>query len=72
MAATGALALVATISKPGGGSATKSPWLAQTCSSRGSEANSRPPLVVIVACPNSRFGAGPTMPPRASVMSCMP
>ena len=35
MAATGAFALVAVTAKPGGGAATKSPWLAQTRSSLG-------------------------------------
>ena len=39
IAATGALALVATIEKPGGGAATKSPWLAQTRISSGTSEN---------------------------------
>ena len=40
IAATGALALVATTVNPGGAAATKSPWLAQTRSSAGTAANS--------------------------------
>ena len=74
IAATGALADVATTSKPGGAAATKSPWLAQTLQRRrhvleqrraGGDVDRR-------ACPNSRCGALPTRPPSASVMSCMP
>lgn len=41
MPATGALALVAVTSNPGGAAATKSPWLAQTRIASGRPSNSR-------------------------------
>ena len=87
IAATGALALVATTANPAGAAATKSPWLAQTRISAGTSANSAagrqprrptdpacpaPVAIVTVAWPNSRCGAGATRPPSACAISCMP
>ena len=83
MAATGAFALVAVTENPGGGAATKSPWLAQTRISEGTSAKSAaasaadpadplPPPTVTSAWPNSRCGAGATEPPSEAAISCMP
>ena len=73
MAATGALALVARTSKPGGALSTKSPWLAQTRSSGGTLLSSGPlPVTATVACPYSRSGERATRPPSAEVMICIP
>ena len=82
IAATGALALVATTAKPAGAAATKSPWLAQTRISGGHVGKQRAArrrrrrteldAVRTVAWPNSRCGAGATRPPSVCAISCMP
>ena len=73
MAATGALALVAVMRKPGGAVLTKSPWLAHTRSVSGIESSrGAPGSTRTVANPNSRCAAGATSPPSAWVISCMP
>ena len=66
IAATGALADVATTSNPGGAAATKSPWLAHTFSDGWTASNSGAPSTTLTtACPNSRCGARSTWPPSA-------
>ena len=76
MAATGAFGLVAEMLKPGGGAATKSPWLAHTRSSVGTSVNRTvagpSAATVTVAVPNSRCEAGATVPPRRCAINCMP
>ncbi len=74
IAATGALALVAITSKPGGARfdevavAGPDPQIAR----QRLEQRRCPRSTPIVASPNSRCGAGATSPPSAWVISCMP
>ncbi len=76
MAQTGALAVLATTWKPGGTTATWSPWLIHTglCPSTKKLSNSGPgvPVACRSAWPNSRFPAGTTWPPKWRLISCMP
>ena len=74
MAATGALAEVATTSKPGGARGDEVAVAGPDPERRRHVLEQRRAVAstLTTACPNSRCGALPTDPPSASVMSCMP
>ena len=68
-AATGAPAVEAVTSNPGGGSWTASLWLIHTGCWAGVPECSTPPSVVIVVRPNSRPPVLATTPPSAFAMA---
>ena len=73
MAAIGALALAAAISKPGGSAVTLSPWLIHTSRVLPKPLNSAPsPRTCSSAWPNSLCAERSTAPPSCMAMACIP
>jgi hypothetical protein len=73
MAATGASALVAVATKPGGTSVIASPWLIQTSDEVGqSTQRGDGPVNVSFVRPYSPFSVLETVPPSCSAMSWAP